>query len=100
MFTLQIEHDVRDFRMWKRAFDGDPLDRAGSGVRSYRISRPIGEENHVMVELDFETQEAAVFFLARLENDVWKSGAAAQALLNEPSTRIIETLAVETLEAP
>lgn len=100
MFTLQIQHAVRDFRMWKRAFDSDPLNRAESGVRSYRISRPVGQDNYVMLELDFETQEAAVFFLAQLENDVWKTGVTAPALLGEPETRIVETLAIETVKAP
>ncbi|NKX49288.1 hypothetical protein HER39_01570 [Arthrobacter deserti] len=100
MFTLQIEHAVRDFRVWRRAFDSDPLNRAASGVVSYRISRPIGQDNYVMVDLDFETQEAAVFFLAKLQDEVWTTGAAASALLGEPTTRVLETLAVVTVRAP
>ena len=89
MYTLQIEHQVRDFSMWRRAFDSDPLDRAGSGVRAFRIYRPVGDD-YVMIELDFETQEAAVMFLARLEEEVWKSGSAAPALVGTPETRIVE----------
>ena len=58
MITLQIEHQVRDFGMWRRAFDSDPLNRAASGVRSYRISRPLDQEDYVMLEMDFETQAA------------------------------------------
>jgi hypothetical protein len=100
MITLQIEHLVRDFRMWRRAFDSDPLDRAASGVRSYRISRPLDQDDYVMLEMDFDTQEAAVDFLARLENDTWKTGATAPALVGEPTTRIIETVAIETVAAP
>ena len=76
MYSLQIEHQVRDFSMWRQAFDSDPLDRAGSGVRAFRIYRPVGED-YVMIELDFETQEAAVMFLARLEEEVWTSGPVA-----------------------
>jgi hypothetical protein len=99
MFTLQIEHEVRDFRMWRRAFDSDPLGRVASGVRSYRISRPLDQQDYVMLELDFETQEAAASFLARLENDVWKTGVTAPSLLGEPATRIVETVAIESLDA-
>ncbi len=40
MYTLQIEHGIKDFDMWKAAFDRDPLDRAGSGVQQFRVSRP------------------------------------------------------------
>ncbi|MEO5319180.1 hypothetical protein PV761_11420 [Arthrobacter sp. CC3] len=98
MITLQIEHQVRDFAMWRKAFDSDPLDRLASGVRSYRISRPLDQEDYVMLELDFDTQEAAVDFLARLQTDTWKTGVTAPALVGEPSTRIIETVEVQTLQ--
>jgi hypothetical protein len=100
MITLQIEHEVRDFGMWRRAFDSDPLDRAGSGVLSYRISHPLDQEDYVMLEMDFDTQEAAVDFLARLQNDTWKTGVTAPTLVGEPSTRIIETVAIEKVAAP
>jgi hypothetical protein len=73
MITLQIEHEVRDFATWKEAFDSDPLDRSASGVRSFRIARPLDQEDYVMLEMDFDTQEAAVDFLARLQNDTWKT---------------------------
>jgi hypothetical protein len=92
MYTLQIEHQVRDFSMWRQVFDSDPLDRAGSGVRSFRIYRPVGDDS-VLIELDFDTQEGAVMFLARLEEEVWNSGgAAAPALMGIPETRIVEVV--------
>jgi hypothetical protein len=97
MFTLQIEHQVRDFGMWQEAFDRDPLNRGGSGVRSYRIYRPVGRNDYVVLELDFETQEAAVMFLARLEEEVWKLETVAPALAGVPETRILETVANETV---
>lgn len=100
MITLQIEHQVRDFGTWRRAFDSDPLDRAASGVLSYRISRPLDQEDYVMLEMDFDSQEAAVDFLARLQNDTWKTGVTAPVLVGEPSTRIIETVAMEKIGAP
>ena len=59
MFTLQIEHAIKDFDMWKAAFDRDPVDRAGSGVLAHRISRPVDDPHYVVVELDFDGQEQA-----------------------------------------
>ncbi|MGM9473444.1 hypothetical protein ACS5PJ_15755 [Pseudarthrobacter sp. YS3] len=100
MITLQIEHQVRDFTMWKKAFDSDPLDRSASGVRSFRISRPLDQEDYVMLEMDFDTQEAAVDFLGRLQNDTWKTGVTAPSLVGEPSTRIIETVSIQNVTAP
>ncbi|HUS17097.1 MAG TPA: hypothetical protein VM536_19025 [Chloroflexia bacterium] len=40
MIVLHIEHPIRDFTMWKRAFDREPIDREGSAVRRYRTFVP------------------------------------------------------------
>ncbi|MCG2623140.1 hypothetical protein LVY72_14660 [Arthrobacter sp. I2-34] len=100
MFTLRIEHTVRDFRMWMRAFDRDLLGRGAAGVRSYKISRPLDEKNVAILELDFDTEEAAAEFLPRLQNEVWKSDLMSQALAEAPVTKIVETIAMESLAAP
>lgn len=100
MFTLRIEHTVRDFRMWRQAFDKDVLHRGTSGVRSYKISRPLNENNHVLLDLDFDTQEAAERFLSRLQTDLWKGDLISQALTGEPTTQLIETVASGTSALP
>ncbi len=41
MFTLRIEHQIRDFDAWKAAFDRDPARRQKSGVCRYRVFRPV-----------------------------------------------------------
>jgi len=46
MPIVRIEHAVPDFAKWKQAFDRDPADRKGSGVRRYQISRPVNEPNY------------------------------------------------------
>jgi hypothetical protein len=63
MPTIRIEHEVHDFDAWKAAFDRDPADRRGSGVRSYRVLRPLDDPNYVLVDLDFDTQQEAERFL-------------------------------------
>jgi len=40
-----------------------------------------------------------VDFLGRLQNDTWKTGVTAPALVGEPSTRIIETVSIENVAA-
>jgi hypothetical protein len=35
MAILRIEHRVPSYESWKQAFDSDPVDRKGSGVRRY-----------------------------------------------------------------
>ncbi|MGR0162029.1 hypothetical protein [Paenarthrobacter nitroguajacolicus] len=92
MYTLQIEHGIKDFDMWKAAFDRDPLDRAGSGVQHFRVSRPTEDSGVVVVELDFETLEKADDMLGRLRSTVWNSAERAPALIGDPKTRIMETV--------
>ncbi len=73
MYTLQIEHEIKDFGMWKAAFDRDPVNRAASGVTAHRISRPVDDPHYVVVELDFERRDQAEALLANLQAKVWNS---------------------------
>jgi hypothetical protein len=94
MPILQIEHTVRSFEGWKEAFDSDPVGRQQGGVRRYRIARPTDQPNHVLIELDFDTQNDAEAFRDGLQQ-LW--GRIGDDLgLEGPTARIIET--VETKE--
>jgi hypothetical protein len=90
MFTLQIEHRIRDFGVWKTAFDRDPVNRSASGVTAHRISRPVDDPLYVLIELDFEQRGQAEALLANLQAKVWNSALAAPALQGAPITRILE----------
>ena len=91
MPTLQLEHAIKDFAMWKAAFDRDPIDRRGLGVRRHRVCRPLDDPNYVVVELDFDsTGEAEACGNALRE--LWKSRSAAPALVGAPQVRIIESV--------
>lgn len=59
MYALRIEPLVPDFNAWKAAFDNDPIGRERSGVRRYRILRPIDDPNYVMIDLEFDGPEEA-----------------------------------------
>jgi len=54
MTILRIEHAVRNFDVWKKTFDSDPLGRKKSGVWCYRILRPTDNPNYVMIDLEFD----------------------------------------------
>ena len=90
MATLRIEHQIHDFDMWKAAFDRLPELRARAGVRQHRIFRPTDDPKYVMIDLDFDSTDAAQDFLAVLHRDVWQSTEKAPALIGRPQTRIIE----------
>src|SRR5690348_4090759 len=72
MTILHIEHPIRDFGTWKKAFESDPVGRERSGVRSYQILRPIDDPNYVMIDLDFDSSKVAEAFLATMR-EVWRS---------------------------
>jgi hypothetical protein len=93
MYTLHIEHGIKDFGLWRQAFDRDPVNRAASGVVGHRISRPVGDPHYVIVELDFEELSQAEQLLASLKARVWNSSAASPALQGAPQTRILESAA-------
>lgn len=90
MYTLHIEHGVKDFGMWRGAYLADPLGRERSGVLEARVFRPVDDEHYVMLDLDFATSAEAGDFLARLRSEVWSSPLAAPALSGGPNTRITE----------
>ena len=91
MAVVQLEHPIRDFRLWKAAFDRDPLNRAASGVRSYRIYRPVDDPGFVAVDLEFGSREEAEAFKGALEL-LWQSPEAAPALVGTPRARVVETV--------
>ena len=90
MATLHVELDVRDYDMWREAFGRDAAGRQESGVRRYRIFRPVDDDKHVMLDLDFESAQEADTFLAILRKDVWSSDDKAPAKLGTPEARILE----------
>lgn len=90
MPILQIEHKVRDFSAWKEAFDGDPVGREQGGVRRYRIATLVDDPNHVLIELEFDSQGEAETFRSGLQ-ELW--GRVGDRLgLERPQARIVDTV--------
>jgi hypothetical protein len=91
MYVLRIEHPVPNFDGWRKAFDSDPIGREKSGVRGYRVLRPIDDGNYVMIDLDFDTASQAEAVLTAMRV-VW--GRVDGKIMMSPKARIVE--AVET----
>lgn len=87
MIVLQIEHPVPSFAGWKQAFDSDPVDRKGSGVRRYRVMRPVDNQNYSMIELEFDTVADAEAMLGKLR-ELWNR--VEGTVMTNPQTRIVE----------
>jgi len=93
MYTLRVEHPVPDFDGWKKAFDSDPVDRKKSGVRQYRVLRPIDDANDVMIDLEFDTASQAQALLAAMRS-VWER--VEGAIMMNPQARIVEAVETKT----
>ncbi|MFY9550323.1 MAG: hypothetical protein WAU32_04170 [Thermoanaerobaculia bacterium] len=89
MTTLRIEHPVPNFDAWKKAFDSDPIRREASGVRRYRVLRPIDDPHFVTVDLEFDGSSEAEAFRATLR-DVWRR--VEGTIMQSPRAQILETV--------
>ena len=87
MTVLRIEHAVTDYDTWKEAFDSDPVGRERSGVRSYRVLRRAGDPGYVMIDLEFDTSDAAQALLDAMRR-VW--AGPARSLVSGPRAEIAE----------
>jgi hypothetical protein len=85
MYLLRIEHPVPEFDAWKRAFESDPVRRQESGVRRYRIYRPVDDPHYVVIDLEFDSTTEAEALLAALRN-TWRD-VEGRIMMN-PQVRI------------
>jgi hypothetical protein len=86
---LQIEHPVPNFDAWKKAFDSDPVNRKQSGVRRYRVLRPIDNPNFAIIDLEFDSVNEAEGLLAAMR-EVWRG--VQGTIIESPRVRIVETV--------
>ena len=90
MATLRVELKVRDYDLWRSAFERDAGGRQQAGMRRYRIYRPIDDPFCVMVEGDFDQPEQAQAFLEVFQTTVWNDPEKAPAKIAAPRTHIVE----------
>lgn len=89
MPILRIQHGVPNYDGWKRAFDSDPMDRKGSGVRHYRVHRSVTDRDFVMIDLEFDTAPEAERMLEKLRV-LWAGPGGA--VMRNPVAWILETV--------
>lgn len=85
---ILLEHPVPDYEAWKGAFDSDPLHREASGVRAYRILRPLGDPGYVAVDLEFDDTAAATAFRDALLG-LWQT-PRAQSVMGAARMQVVE----------
>lgn len=93
MILLHIEHTALNFDAWKASFDNYAELRQKSGMRRYRVSRPIDNPNFAIIDLEFDSIHEAESLLAAVQQ-VWQR--VGGTLIQDPQWRICEV--VETKE--
>ena len=88
--TLRVELQVRDYDLWRGAFERDAGGRKEAGMRRYRIFRPTDDANSVMLDADLDSVEDAQGFLDIMRTRVWPDPDKAPAKVGTPQTKIIE----------
>jgi hypothetical protein len=94
MPVVRIEHSVPSFEKWKQAFDSDPADRRGSGVRRYQILRLQNDPTYVMIDLEFDSAGEAEAFLRTMQR-IW--AGPGKAVMQNPTGRIAELVEAKEL---
>jgi hypothetical protein len=94
MTTLHIQHAITDFGTWESAFNRFADARGRAGVRAQRVQRPVDNPKFVVIDLDFDSIDAAQSFLGFLRTQVWGNPESSPALAGTPETMILESAAI------
>jgi len=89
MAVVRVRHTVKEYALWKRAFDADPLDRTGSNVRRYRIMRDASDELDLTIDLMF-SDVAQAEDMARRLRELWRRPEVAGMLGGPTATVLVE----------
>lgn len=92
MSTLHIEHAITDYATWRDAFDGFADVRLASGVVGTRVARPVDDEHFIVVDLDFDSADAAAAFRTFLRLNVWSSPQNSPGLAGEPRAAVLNSV--------
>ena len=98
MTTLHIENTLHDFDSWKSAFDKFDRFRADNGVRSYTIHRRADDPRQILLDLEFDGQDAAEAFIPLLTK-IWSSPQSRAELVSHSEPVVLEMVEDRVLTA-
>jgi hypothetical protein len=92
MITVRIDNAVQDYGQWKAAFDSYAAVRERMGVLNFRISRPIDDDQRILIELDFDQRSAAEDFIEFLIDKVWRTPRSQTVLAHHNRPELLEAV--------
>jgi hypothetical protein len=94
MPILHIEHEISDLSVWLETFHRFAPAREEAGVQKAEVFQPTDDPNYIIVNLRFETVDAAVNFRTFLTERVWSSPDTAPALVGAPTARVLTEVGI------
>jgi heme-degrading monooxygenase HmoA len=89
MAILHIEHEISDLTTWLETFKRFAPAREQAGVQQAEVLQPTDDPNYIVVNLRFESAEAASNFRTFLTDVVWASPENSPALAGTPTARVL-----------
>jgi heme-degrading monooxygenase HmoA len=89
MAILHIEHEISDLTTWLETFKRFAPAREQAGVQEAEVFQPTDDPNYIVVNLRFESAEAASNFRKFLTDVVWASPENSPALAGTPTARVL-----------
>ena len=89
MAWTHIRHRVEDYPKWKEGFDSTAEYKRSHGWKGYRILAIEGDQNHVLVMEEFETEDQAREFLG---SEYLREVMGRAGVSDEPDVQVVEVL--------
>ena len=87
MVHVFVRLKVQDYSTWKKAFDGNAENRAKAGAQKWWVSHVIGDPNHIVIWLDWESADRARSFY---ESKQMKETFKMSGTIGEPEILYLE----------
>ena len=94
MPILHIEHEISDLATWLDTFKRFAPARGQAGVERADIFQPVDDPKYIVVNLHFQTADAASNFRKFLTDVVWASPENSPALAGTPTARVLTEVSV------
>lgn len=89
MPILHIEHEISDLGTWLETFRRFAPAREQAGVQQAEVFQPSDDPHYIVVNLRFESVDAASNFRTFLTDVVWASPETSPALVGAPTARVL-----------
>src|SRR5829696_4431812 len=89
MAWIHVRHRVEDYPKWKEGFDSTADFKRSLGWKGYRLFAIEGDNTHVLVMEEFDTEEQAREFLS---SDYLREAMGRAGVSDEPDIQVVEVL--------